>query len=206
MSNRRSGAMLIRDVIEEISKKTYRRQPTPAEVVAAVRARAESIIAAEWCGVSYSTKLRKSALAGVSATATGEQQFYAKDFVAAHAALDLINELGNDTPTRITAPDAAHRERARASRIMSGLTREYPDLFKGVRVVANRRWDQISNSAKSHAMKLAPIVSEISSKGITTLSGIARELSSRAVPTANGGTTWTAKGVSRVLAALPLAA
>jgi DNA invertase Pin-like site-specific DNA recombinase len=55
------------------------------------------------------------------------------------------------------------------------------------------------DKSKSRAMELAPIIAELRAAGITSLGGIARELSFRKIPTARGGTAWAEVQVSRVL-------
>jgi hypothetical protein len=151
----------------------------------------------------------------------------AQDLAGAREALELFDQLGDDPAERhndrdrdmlrtavrmghcdfgtlarkfkITTADAERRIKARCSRIMIGLRCTYPDLFgEDVRVVENRRWAQIADHAQSRAAKLAPVITGIVAAGVTALSGIARELNFRAIPTTNGG-TWSAKQVSRVL-------
>lgn len=59
--------------------------------------------------------------------------------------------------------------------------------------------------ADSRAADLAGIVAELRTAGITSLSGIARELAARGLRTARGG-TWTATQVARLLTRLHLPA
>ena len=56
--------------------------------------------------------------------------------------------------------------------------------------------------AGSVAADLAPVISELRKSGVTSLSGIAAALSERGIPTARGGSSWTAAQVGRVLARL----
>ena len=53
------------------------------------------------------------------------------------------------------------------------------------------------------AADLAPIISELRTSGVTSLSGIASALTERGIPTARDGSSWTAVQVGRVLARLP---
>lgn len=54
--------------------------------------------------------------------------------------------------------------------------------------------------AKQRASDLAPLLSQLSSEGITSASATARALTERGIPTARGGTKWTALQVLRVTA------
>jgi hypothetical protein len=191
MNDRRSGARLIRDVLIEL-KKALKRSPTPTEVVAAVHSRVRKILAAESVVGDFSPRERPGALAG--AASTSEPVYYAKDFKDAREASAILG--------------AGALQRSRSARIMTGLCRDYPDLFGAdVRLVENRRWVAISDHARAFAAKTIPLINEITtSTGTRSLNGIANELTSRGVPSANGGASWNAKQVSRVLAALPLAA
>jgi hypothetical protein len=49
---------------------------------------------------------------------------------------------------------------------------------------------------------LAPVITELKSAGVTSLLGVARALTDRGIPTARGGSVWTAVQVSRVLTGL----
>ena len=57
--------------------------------------------------------------------------------------------------------------------------------------------------AVERAADLAPIISEVRKSGVTSLSGIAAALTERDIPTARGGSFWSAVQVGRVLARLP---
>ncbi len=57
--------------------------------------------------------------------------------------------------------------------------------------------------AMERAADLAPVISELRKSGVTSLSGIAAALTERGIPTARGGSSWTAVQVGRVLARLP---
>jgi hypothetical protein len=50
------------------------------------------------------------------------------------------------------------------------------------------------------AADLAPVIAEIRAAGVTSLGGIARELSARHIPATRGGAKWSAEQVRRVLA------
>lgn len=56
--------------------------------------------------------------------------------------------------------------------------------------------------ATDRATDLAPIIRDLQAGGITSLSGIARALSERRVPTSRGSTEWSAVQVGRTLARL----
>jgi hypothetical protein len=56
--------------------------------------------------------------------------------------------------------------------------------------------------ARDRARDLAPVLAEVRKAGITSANGIARELTTRGIPTARGSTTWTAVQVQRLLADL----
>jgi hypothetical protein len=51
----------------------------------------------------------------------------------------------------------------------------------------------------ARAADIAPVITELQSAGMTSLSGLARALTKRGVPTARGGSEWTAVQVGRVL-------
>lgn len=53
--------------------------------------------------------------------------------------------------------------------------------------------------SQSRANDLAPIMRQLQDSGTTSLSGIARALTERRIPTARGGTDWSAMQVVRVL-------
>jgi DNA invertase Pin-like site-specific DNA recombinase len=57
----------------------------------------------------------------------------------------------------------------------------------------------LADRAKTRAVELAPIISELRAAGVTSLGGIAKELSARSIPTARGGEKWAEVQVSRVL-------
>ena len=57
--------------------------------------------------------------------------------------------------------------------------------------------------AVERAADLAPIISELRMSGVTSLSSIAAALTRRGIPTARGGSSWTAVQVRRVLARMP---
>jgi DNA invertase Pin-like site-specific DNA recombinase len=56
-----------------------------------------------------------------------------------------------------------------------------------------------TETARERAGQVLPLVQEIRAAGITSLAGIARELSKRGVPTPRGTGTWQAVQVARVL-------
>src|SRR3954453_13858171 len=57
--------------------------------------------------------------------------------------------------------------------------------------------------ARDRAADVLPTIREIQASGIASLSGIARELNARGVPTLRGGSEWQAVQVRRVLRAAP---
>ena len=57
--------------------------------------------------------------------------------------------------------------------------------------------------AVERAADLAPVISELRTSGVTSLSGIAAALTERGIPTASGGSSWTAVQVRRLLARMP---
>jgi DNA invertase Pin-like site-specific DNA recombinase len=54
-------------------------------------------------------------------------------------------------------------------------------------------------AADRHAAEVAGVIDQIQAAGITTLAGIAAELTRRQVPTSRGGTTWQATQVGRLI-------
>lgn len=67
-----------------------------------------------------------------------------------------------------------------------------------------RKASQASRTAKAkaRAADLLPVVDEIRACGVTSLKGIADALTSKGIPTARGGSEWSAVQVQRALAAL----
>jgi len=61
-----------------------------------------------------------------------------------------------------------------------------------------------SERAHDRARDLQPVIQELRRNGNATLSGTARALTQRNIPTARGGTTWSATQVARVLERLQL--
>ncbi len=51
----------------------------------------------------------------------------------------------------------------------------------------------------ARAAELAPVIAEMRSVGVTSLASLARALTDRGIPTARGGSTWSAVQVGRVL-------
>src|SRR5581483_10717479 len=60
-------------------------------------------------------------------------------------------------------------------------------------------WEAVSRRADERANDLAPILKQLRASGITSLGRLAKALTERGIPTARGGTKWTAVQVSRVL-------
>lgn len=59
--------------------------------------------------------------------------------------------------------------------------------------------EAIQARARARASDLAPILAEMKAAGVTSLGGLARGLTERGVPTARGGSNWTAVQVQRLL-------
>jgi DNA invertase Pin-like site-specific DNA recombinase len=70
-----------------------------------------------------------------------------------------------------------------------------PSIRKAARAAVQARTDA------RHA-DLAPVINELKSAGVTSLAAFARALTERGIPTARGGSEWSAVQVSRVLVAL----
>ena len=61
-------------------------------------------------------------------------------------------------------------------------------------------WTTVANRAAERASDLSPILRELRSAGVTSLSALAQVLTERRIPTARGKKEWTAVQVARVLA------
>ena len=59
-----------------------------------------------------------------------------------------------------------------------------------------------TTKAAEEASNLAPIIRELRAGGVPSLGAMAKALADRGIPTARGGTAWTATQVARVLARL----
>jgi DNA invertase Pin-like site-specific DNA recombinase len=62
--------------------------------------------------------------------------------------------------------------------------------------------EALSRRSKERAADLFPVIAELKLAGVTTLSGIARALTNRNIPTARGNSAWTATQVARTLGRL----
>ena len=62
--------------------------------------------------------------------------------------------------------------------------------------------DAQAQQADNRAADLAPIIEELCSNGVTSLTGLADALKRRGIPTARGNSAWTPTQVGRVLARL----
>lgn len=60
----------------------------------------------------------------------------------------------------------------------------------------------IADRADAHALDLIPVIAEIRKHGVTSLTGIARELNDRSIQTPRGG-SWHATSVRNLLARIP---
>lgn len=85
---------------------------------------------------------------------------------------------------------------AKARGVKLGGRREGQHLTPEMRAAGRAaRFDK----AGARAREIAPTIAELRAAGVTTLGGIARELTARAIPTPRGGSTWREVQVSRVL-------
>jgi DNA invertase Pin-like site-specific DNA recombinase len=74
--------------------------------------------------------------------------------------------------------------------------------YRGAKITPTvRKSARAAVKARTDARKadLAPVISELRSAQITSLSGLARALTERSIPTSRGGSEWSAVQVSRVL-------
>lgn len=74
--------------------------------------------------------------------------------------------------------------------------------YRGGKITASiRKAGRAAVQARTaaRATDIAPVINELQSAGITSLSGLARALTERGVPTARGGAEWSAVQVARVL-------
>jgi DNA invertase Pin-like site-specific DNA recombinase len=67
-----------------------------------------------------------------------------------------------------------------------------PSIRKAARAAVKARTD-------AREADLAPVINELRSAGVTTFGGLARALTDRSIPTARGGSMWSAVQVSRVM-------
>lgn len=58
-------------------------------------------------------------------------------------------------------------------------------------------------AAGQHAADLVPVIRDLQAAGVNSLTALARELTTRGIPTPRGGSTWQAVQVARVLAHAP---
>lgn len=66
----------------------------------------------------------------------------------------------------------------------------------------NASGEAVRAKAQAHAEMLGPMVAELRAAGVTSATGIAKALTERGIPTARGGSAWTAVQVQRVLSRL----
>jgi DNA invertase Pin-like site-specific DNA recombinase len=74
--------------------------------------------------------------------------------------------------------------------------------YRGAKITPSiRRAGKAAVRARTNARAadLAPVIIELKSGGVTSLGGLARALTERGIPTARGGSEWSAVQVSRVL-------
>jgi DNA invertase Pin-like site-specific DNA recombinase len=90
---------------------------------------------------------------------------------------------------------AALHAAKRRGKVLGGFKGVLPSAADRKAALAVRR-----GHAADRARDLEPIVSEIRLAGVKSLNGIAKELTSRAVPPARGGLSWSATQVKKLLA------
>lgn len=73
-----------------------------------------------------------------------------------------------------------------------------PSLQAGTRDAARAAAAVKSAKAKAHAADLAPVVAEIRAAGVGTLTGVAKALTARGIPTPSGRGGWQATQVARI--------
>jgi DNA invertase Pin-like site-specific DNA recombinase len=74
--------------------------------------------------------------------------------------------------------------------------------FRGSKITPEARLagrEAATAKAKARAADLVPVIEDLRTHGFTSLGGLARGLSKRGIPTARGGSHWTAVQVQRVL-------
>ena len=124
------------------------------------------------------------------------------DFGVDFVAVDFPQ--ANRLTIHILAAVAEHEAKCTSERTIAALAMSKKKLggYRGVspsdddRDAARTKRNAVANA---RAADLAPVITELRAAGVTTLSGIARALTERNIPTATGGATWSATQVSRVL-------
>ena len=86
---------------------------------------------------------------------------------------------------------------AKARGVKLGGRREGQRLTNDMRAAGRAA---MADKSASRAKELAPIIAELRASGIRSLTGIAKALSARGIPTAAGRSNWAEVQVSRVLA------
>jgi len=125
----------------------------------------------------------------------------------AHKVPFIVAELGADTDPFVLHLYAALAEKER--NLISQRTTEALKAAKarGKKLGNPTNLDKARETAAQtvtiradrFAGNVAPVISQIQSKGITTLRGIAAELEQRGITTSRGNTSWTAAAVANVL-------
>jgi hypothetical protein len=111
----------------------------------------------------------------------------AAQVTAAQLATDVI-------PAKATHKEALAAAKARGVKLGG--------FRAGAKATAQMRRHSIevrSAAAEERARDLAPIIAELRAQGAQSLRDIAAALTDRGIPTARGGTEWTAAAVARVL-------
>jgi DNA invertase Pin-like site-specific DNA recombinase len=124
----------------------------------------------------------------------------------AHRVPFIVTELGADTDPFVLHLFAALAEKERAlisQRTKAGLAAAKargtrlgnPDMdrLRGLGVNA------VKAEADRHAATVRPIIENIEARGAKSLRAIAAELTRMRIPTARGGTEWSAQQVSNIL-------
>jgi DNA invertase Pin-like site-specific DNA recombinase len=124
----------------------------------------------------------------------------------AHSVHFIVSELGADTDPFVLHLFAALAEKERAlisQRTKAGLAAAKargtklgnPDMdrLRGLRVNA------VKAEADRHAATVSPIIETIQARGAKSPRAIAAELTRMRIPTARGGTEWSAQQVSNIL-------
>jgi hypothetical protein len=77
--------------------------------------------------------------------------------------------------------------------------RSASDALYGVRRIRKAARAAVQARTDAREADLAPVIDELRSTGIESLGGLARALTDRSIPTARGGSAWSAVQVSRVM-------
>jgi len=98
----------------------------------------------------------------------------------------------------ISARTKAALQAAKARGTVLGGFRGYVPSAADVQAATDAR----KARAAARGTDLAPVIAALRSDGVTSATGLARALTERGIPTARGGSTWTAVQVQRVVATI----